>query len=68
MAYTLSVLCSNVCQSLMLKSYQDRGMSYRLQDFIYINHGDGLKHGICRLQEQLVLVLIYESAQKEGEG
>ena len=50
----------------MLKSYQDSGMSYRLQNFIYINYGDGLKHRFCRLQELIILVMIYESAQKGG--
>ena len=52
----------------MLQSYQDRGMSYRLQNFIYVNYGDGLKHKFFRQQEQLILVMIYESAQKEVEG
>ena len=41
-------------------------MSYRLQNFININYGDGLKHGFCRLQELLISVMIYESAQKGG--
>ena len=50
----------------MLKSYQDSGMSYRLQNFIYINYGDGLKHGFCRQQELVISVMIYESAQKGG--
>ena len=41
-------------------------MSYRLQNFIYINYGDGLKHGLCRQLELVISVMIYDSEQKGG--